>query len=181
METLTIKSPADLLSFIGHTLGFWPQESLVSLTLDTNQIGATLRVDFPRHDGAELTYARTVADYLAPEAYDKEGPRTKSRPASELCSAVVMPFDPMCRQRIRVGQSERSKPNKTLKTDLSVDNVHTSFGPTNGLTGPGTQATGAASQKKTSEKVAPSHVIKTITDHEQVSDQPGRHNQERNA
>ena len=27
METLTIKSPADLLSFIGHTLGFWPQEA----------------------------------------------------------------------------------------------------------------------------------------------------------
>jgi hypothetical protein len=27
METLTIKSPADLLSFIGHSLGFWPQEA----------------------------------------------------------------------------------------------------------------------------------------------------------
>src|SRR5688572_22590133 len=34
METLTIKSPADLLSFIGHTLGFWPQESLVCITVD---------------------------------------------------------------------------------------------------------------------------------------------------
>jgi hypothetical protein len=66
METLTIKSPADLLSFIGHTLGFWPQESLVCLTLDNNHIGATLRVDLPRHDGAERTYARTVADNLAP-------------------------------------------------------------------------------------------------------------------
>ena len=68
METLTIKSPADLLSFIGHTLGFWPQESLVCLTLDTNNIGATLRVDLPRHDGAERTYARTVADYLGHDA-----------------------------------------------------------------------------------------------------------------
>lgn len=65
MEPLTIKSPADLLSFIGHTLGFWPQESLVCLTLDTNHIGATLRVDLPRHDGAERIYARTVADYLS--------------------------------------------------------------------------------------------------------------------
>lgn len=27
METPTIKTPADVLSFIGHTFGFWPQES----------------------------------------------------------------------------------------------------------------------------------------------------------
>jgi hypothetical protein len=65
METLTIKSPADLLSFIGHTLDFWPHESLVCLTVDTNHIGATLRMDLPRSDGAERTYARTVADYLS--------------------------------------------------------------------------------------------------------------------
>ncbi|WP_284990463.1 DUF4192 domain-containing protein [Arthrobacter sp. efr-133-TYG-120] len=65
METLTIKTPADVLSFIGHTLGFWPHESLVCITIDTNRIGATLRVDLPKHDGGELAYARTVADYLA--------------------------------------------------------------------------------------------------------------------
>ncbi|WAH97766.1 DUF4192 family protein [Arthrobacter sp. MMS18-M83] len=65
METLTIKTPADVLSFIGHTLGFWPQESLVCITLDTNHIGVTLRVDLPKHDGGELAYARTVAGYLA--------------------------------------------------------------------------------------------------------------------
>ncbi|MFJ5698713.1 DUF4192 domain-containing protein [Arthrobacter sp. NPDC093139] len=64
METLTIKSPADLLSFIGHTLGFWPQESLVCITVDTDHLGATLRVDLPQHDGGELGYARTVAGYL---------------------------------------------------------------------------------------------------------------------
>lgn len=65
METLTIKTPADVLSFIGHTLGFWPQESLVCITLDGNHIGVTLRVDLPKHDGAERAYARTVAGYLA--------------------------------------------------------------------------------------------------------------------
>ncbi|WP_157372470.1 DUF4192 family protein, partial [Arthrobacter sp. Soil736] len=64
METLTIKSPADLLSFIGHSLGFWPQESLVCITVDTDRLGATLRVDLPRHDGGELGYARTVAGHL---------------------------------------------------------------------------------------------------------------------
>lgn len=65
METLTIKTPADVLSFIGHTLGFWPHESLVCITIDTNRIGATLRVDLPKHEGGELAYARTVAGYLA--------------------------------------------------------------------------------------------------------------------
>ncbi|GAB3557838.1 hypothetical protein GCM10027405_03360 [Arthrobacter alkaliphilus] len=65
METLTIKTPADVLSFIGHTLGFWPHESLVCVTIDTNRIGATLRVDLPKHEGGELAYARTVAGYLA--------------------------------------------------------------------------------------------------------------------
>jgi hypothetical protein len=64
MEPLTIKTPADVLSFVGHTLGFWPQESLVCITLDANRIGATLRVDLPAREGG-LRYARTVADYLA--------------------------------------------------------------------------------------------------------------------
>ncbi|MHA7291318.1 DUF4192 family protein [Arthrobacter sp. MDT3-24] len=64
MEPLTIKTPADVLSFVGHTLGFWPHESLVCITLDANRVGATLRVDLPNREGG-LRYARTVADYLA--------------------------------------------------------------------------------------------------------------------
>ncbi|WP_369746481.1 DUF4192 family protein [Paenarthrobacter sp. AMU7] len=64
MNALTIKDPADLLSFIGHTLGFWPQESLVCITLDKGKVGATLRIDLPRQPGTELPYARTVSSYL---------------------------------------------------------------------------------------------------------------------
>jgi hypothetical protein len=64
MEKLTITTPSDVLSFIGHTLGFWPQESLVCITLNENSIGATLRIDLPRQSGQELPYARTVAHYL---------------------------------------------------------------------------------------------------------------------
>jgi hypothetical protein len=64
MEPLIIKTPADVLSLIGHTLGFWPQESLVCITLDANRVGATLRVDLPNREGG-LRFARTVADYLA--------------------------------------------------------------------------------------------------------------------
>ena len=64
MNALTIKDPADLLSFIGHTLGFWPNESLVCITLDKGKVGATLRIDLPRQPGAEIPYARTVSSYL---------------------------------------------------------------------------------------------------------------------
>jgi hypothetical protein len=67
METLTIKTPADVLSFIGHTLGFWPHESLVCITLADNHVGATLRVDLPK-PGTEISYARMVAGYLAHDA-----------------------------------------------------------------------------------------------------------------
>ena len=51
MEKLTITTPSDVLSFIGHTLGFWPQQSLVCITLNENSIGATLRIDLPRQPG----------------------------------------------------------------------------------------------------------------------------------
>jgi len=68
MEKLTITTPSDVLSFIGHTLGFWPQESLVCITLNQNSIGATLRIDLPRQPGQELPYARTVAHYLTSDA-----------------------------------------------------------------------------------------------------------------
>ncbi|TAP42831.1 DUF4192 domain-containing protein [Arthrobacter sp. S39] len=64
MNALTIKDPADLLSFIGHTLGFWPQESLVCITLDMDKVGATLRIDLPKQPGYEVHFARTVAAYL---------------------------------------------------------------------------------------------------------------------
>jgi hypothetical protein len=64
MEKLTIKTPADVISFIGDTLGFWPKESLVGITLNSNGIGATLRIDLPRQPGQELHYAHTVAHYL---------------------------------------------------------------------------------------------------------------------
>jgi hypothetical protein len=73
MEKLTITTPPDVLSFIGHTLGFWPQESLVCITLNDNSIGATLRIDLPRQPGQELPYARTVARSLRPSATSTDG------------------------------------------------------------------------------------------------------------
>jgi hypothetical protein len=83
MEPLTIKTPADVLSFVGHTLGFWPHESLVCITLDANRVGATLRVDLPT-PGGRLQYARTVADYLAHDAS-----------AASATDVLVAPFSGM--------------------------------------------------------------------------------------
>ncbi|MFK4295869.1 hypothetical protein ABH924_001005 [Arthrobacter sp. GAS37] len=66
METLTIKTPADVLSFIGHTLGIWPQESLVRTTLDTSHIGVSLRVALPKHD--DFTLQGVVHKHVAEPA-----------------------------------------------------------------------------------------------------------------
>lgn len=99
MEKLTITTPSDVLSFIGHTLGFWPQESLVCITLDDNSIGATLRIDLPRQPGQALPYARTVAHYLTSDTtatsilfavYTNEtAPRGQARPYAGTIAALT--------------------------------------------------------------------------------------------
>uniref|UniRef100_UPI003F490DAE DUF4192 domain-containing protein n=1 Tax=Paenarthrobacter ureafaciens TaxID=37931 RepID=UPI003F490DAE len=61
---LRITSPADILSYIPHTLGFAPRESFVFITMRGNMLGATLRVDAPR-DSDTAGFARAMADYLA--------------------------------------------------------------------------------------------------------------------
>ncbi|MEV7663551.1 DUF4192 domain-containing protein [Paenarthrobacter sp. NPDC089316] len=61
---LRISSPADILSFIPHTLGFAPRESFVFITMRGNMLGATLRVDAPK-DTNTAGFARAMADYLA--------------------------------------------------------------------------------------------------------------------
>ncbi|UZX02826.1 DUF4192 domain-containing protein [Arthrobacter sp. CDRTa11] len=69
MESLSIKTPADVLSFVGHTLGFWPKESLVCITLNhKNMVGATLRVDLPKSEEGLFAYAQTVAGYIQKDA-----------------------------------------------------------------------------------------------------------------
>nr|WP_043429669.1 DUF4192 family protein [Arthrobacter sp. FB24] len=89
MEPLTIKTPADVLSFVGHTLGFWPHESFVCITLDANRVGATLRVDLPNREG-ELRYARTVAT---------TSPTTRAPPASSSPFTPPNPRNPVSPNR----------------------------------------------------------------------------------
>jgi len=67
-DHLKITGPEDILGFIPHSLGYWPANSLVAMTMQGKRLGATLRVDLPdasRCRGSGLkAFARTVRDYL---------------------------------------------------------------------------------------------------------------------
>ncbi|QDG66589.1 DUF4192 domain-containing protein [Pseudarthrobacter sp. NIBRBAC000502772] len=65
-EHLTVRGPEDILGFIPHSLGYWPADSLVAMTLQGNRLGATLRLDLPGPEtlADPRDYARTVRDYL---------------------------------------------------------------------------------------------------------------------
>jgi len=67
-DHLKITGPEDILGFIPHSLGYWPVNSLVAMTLQGKRLGATLRVDLPepsRCRGPALAaFARTIRDYL---------------------------------------------------------------------------------------------------------------------
>lgn len=58
---LSISHPADVLSYIPHTLGFVPHESLVILTLGNRRLGATLRLDLPAEEQPDLQGNREFA------------------------------------------------------------------------------------------------------------------------
>lgn len=74
-EHLTVRGPEDILGFIPHSLGYWPANSLVAMTLQGKSLGATLRLDLPERDvlAAPSKYLRAVRGYL--EA-DKEADGT---------------------------------------------------------------------------------------------------------
>ncbi|NUU30866.1 DUF4192 family protein [Arthrobacter sp. C9C5] len=67
-DHLKITGPEDILGFIPHSLGYWPANSLVAMTMQGKRLGATLRVDLPdasRCRGPGLAaFALTVRDYL---------------------------------------------------------------------------------------------------------------------
>lgn len=65
-EHLVISGPQDILGFIPHSLGYWPESSLVAITMHGNRLGATLRLDLPgpRILAAPAKYIRMVRGYL---------------------------------------------------------------------------------------------------------------------
>ncbi|MCX6499791.1 MAG: DUF4192 family protein [Arthrobacter sp.] len=75
-DHLKVTGPEDILGFIPHSLGYWPANSLVAMTMQGKRLGATLRVDLPgpsRCRGPGLAvFARNVRDYLEADA-DADG------------------------------------------------------------------------------------------------------------
>ncbi|MFC9773174.1 MULTISPECIES: DUF4192 domain-containing protein [unclassified Pseudarthrobacter] len=65
-DRLTVTGPADILGFIPHSLGYWPSDSLVAMTMHGRQLGATLRLDLPAPEGdaAPEHYLQAVRGYL---------------------------------------------------------------------------------------------------------------------
>ncbi|WP_461189853.1 DUF4192 family protein [Arthrobacter sp. Z4-13] len=65
-ERLTVRGPEDILGFIPHSLGYWPAQSLVAMTLHGKRLGATLRLDLPGPAvlADPCVFARTVCGYL---------------------------------------------------------------------------------------------------------------------
>jgi hypothetical protein len=68
MKTLHITTPADLISLIGHSLGYWPRESPVCIALQNNRMGATLRLDLPSSPHHAKIHARRVTGHLGSDA-----------------------------------------------------------------------------------------------------------------
>lgn len=67
-DHLKISGPEDILGFIPHSLGYWPANSVVAMTMQGPRLGATLRVDLPEpgryRRPALASFARAVAGYL---------------------------------------------------------------------------------------------------------------------
>lgn len=62
--SFAVSSPADILSYVPHALGFVPHESLVVLTTAGRRLGATLRVDLPPDGTDPVPFAEGVVSYL---------------------------------------------------------------------------------------------------------------------
>lgn len=66
---ISVTSPADILAYIPHHLGFAPADSFVFLTLRGKQLGATMRIDAPGQDTDPALFAQTVLGYLSNDVH----------------------------------------------------------------------------------------------------------------
>lgn len=74
-DPVTIRTAEDILAYIPHALGEWPEESLVAVCLADGHLGPTLRIDLPTRAGSAAPrgaalhrFAETVADYVVHDA-----------------------------------------------------------------------------------------------------------------
>lgn len=95
--SFAVTSPADILSYVPHALGFMPARSLVVLTTTGRWLGATLRVDLPRGGTDPIGFAEGVLSFLRGDAaadgtllivYGADWPRLGPVPHEALVSAL---------------------------------------------------------------------------------------------
>ncbi|MGO4383919.1 DUF4192 domain-containing protein [Specibacter sp. RAF43] len=65
-ETIKVSAGEDLLAFIPHIIGYWPENSVVCIGMCGKRLRATMRLDLPRHGTADLDrFARIASAQLA--------------------------------------------------------------------------------------------------------------------
>ncbi|SDQ03471.1 DUF4192 domain-containing protein [Arthrobacter crystallopoietes] len=88
---------ADILSYVPHTLGFQPQESIVLVTLTGPLLGATLRMDAPTPGSDVRSFAQTLTSYVCKDesadatlfiVYSDENTPSGVRPHAALIDAL---------------------------------------------------------------------------------------------
>ena len=116
METLHITTAADLISLIGRSLGYWPHESLVCISLQTNRIGATLRLDLPSSAEHAKIYARSVAGHLGTDAdatATAPEQRIEAKEFGRNSVQVMSSPQPHGMNRCRTDHGQPSKPERS--------------------------------------------------------------------
>lgn len=67
LEPIKVSAGEDLLAFIPHIMGYWPQNSIVCIGMRGKQLRATMRLDLPP-EGCGVQFARLAASQLASDA-----------------------------------------------------------------------------------------------------------------
>jgi hypothetical protein len=94
MDTLHITTPADLVSLIGHSLGYWPHESLVCISLQQNRMGATSGSTSPPHQTKPTaTHAESVVTSVPIRR--RRRPSSRSSPTPTATTTVRPPSAPL--------------------------------------------------------------------------------------
>ena len=87
-DHLRISGPEDILGFIPHSLGYWPENSLVAMTMEGKRLGATLRVDLPALGGG-VVGGRSGGGGGNPAAPGRAGAGSRRRSSSGRSDALA--------------------------------------------------------------------------------------------
>ena len=55
LEKISVSAGEDLLAFIPHIVGYWPENSIVCIGMQGKRLRATMRLDLPPVDAVATT------------------------------------------------------------------------------------------------------------------------------